>query len=126
MKREVIGYCPICQSDLQVTKLKCEHCSTEIHGEFYLSKFNYLSKEHLFFIEMFIKNQGNIKAIEKEMGISYPTVKKNLDEVLVALGYSEFKEETTGKEFARSEIIERLRNKEITAEEAEKLLRKAK
>ena len=63
---QVIGECPICHSDLIVTKLGCTHCGTELSGKFILSKFNYLTKEHLYFIEVFIKNRGNIKQIEKE------------------------------------------------------------
>lgn len=115
----VIGECPICKSDLKVTKLSCRSCGTEISGNFKLSKFNYLSKDHLYFIEVFIKNRGNIKQIEKELGISYPTVKKNLDEVIVSLGYEVNPEEKTNKE----EIFKKLEKGEITALEAAKLLK---
>lgn len=115
----VIGECPICHSDLKVTKLECVKCHTEISGDFTLSKFNYLSKEHLFFIEVFIKNKGNIKAIEKELGISYPTVKKNLDEVIVHLGYEVSKEDQIKKE----DIFKKLEQGEITPQEAAKLLK---
>ena len=97
----VIGECPVCKSDLKVTKLSCTNCSTEITGDFTLSKFNYLSKENLYFIEVFIKNRGNIKQIEKELGISYPTVKKNLDEVIVSLGYQPNEED----KIKRSDIL---------------------
>ena len=115
----VIGECPVCKSDLKVTKLSCTNCSTEITGDFQLSKFNYLSKEHLYFIEVFIKNRGNIKQIEKELGISYPTVKRNLDEVIVSLGYEVSPEEKANKE----EIFKKLENGEITASEAAKLMK---
>ncbi len=115
----VIGECPICHSDLKVTKLECVKCHTEIGGSFTLSKFNYLSKEHLYFIEVFIKNKGNIKQIEKELGISYPTVKKNLDEVIVHLGYEVSQEDKIKKE----EIFRKLEKGEITPQEAAKLLK---
>lgn len=116
---KVLGECPICSSDLKVTKLSCDHCGTELTGNFQLSKFNYLSKEHLYFIEVFIKNKGNIKQIEKELGISYPTVKKNLDEVIVSLGYEVNDEDKANKE----EIFKKLEKGEITALEAAKLLK---
>jgi hypothetical protein len=116
---KVIGECPICQSELKVTKLKCSNCHTEISGDFTLSKFNYLSLEHLYFIEVFIKNKGNIKQIEKELGISYPTVKKNLDEVIVHLGYQVDEEEKIKKD----EIFMKLEKGEITPQEAAKLLK---
>jgi len=115
----VIGECPICQSDLKVTKLSCTRCGTEISGDFQLSKFNYLSKEHLYFIEVFIKNKGNIKQIEKELGISYPTVKKNLDEVIVSLGYEVSEEDKVKK----AEVFAKLEKGEISALEAAKLLK---
>jgi len=119
MNKNVIGECPICQHDLVVTKLQCTSCKTEISGEFNLSKFNYLPKENLYFIEVFIKNRGNIKHIEKELGISYPTVKKNLDDVIVALGYEVSDEEKASKE----EIFKKLEKGEITASEAAKLIK---
>ena len=116
---KVIGECPICNSDLRVTKLSCTRCGTEITGDFQLSKFNYLSKEHLYFIEVFIKNKGSIKQIEKELGISYPTVKKNLDEVIVSLGYEVDDQDKVQK----AEIFKKLEKGEITAQEAAKLLK---
>ena len=115
----VIGECPICKSDLKVTRLTCTNCSTEITGNFKLSKFNYLSKEHLYFIEVFIKNKGNIKQIEKELGISYPTVKKNLDEVIVSLGYKISDED----KIKRADVLEKLEKGELSASEAAKLLK---
>ena len=117
--RSVIGECPICKGELEVTKLKCNSCHTELSGQFKLSKFNYLSKEDLYFIEVFIKNRGNIKQIEKELGISYPTVKKNLDEVIVSLGYKVDDEE----EVKKDEVFKKLEKGEITAQEAAKLLK---
>ena len=119
MIKNVIGECPICQSDLVVTKLQCTNCNTEISGEFQLSKFNYLSKEHLYFIELFIKNRGNIKQLEKELGISYPTVKKNIDDVIVALGYEVSEEEKANKE----DIFKKIESGELTAKEAAKLIK---
>lgn len=86
-KNPVLTTCPVCQHDLHVVRLECDHCHTKIEGEFQFSKFNYLNAETLYFIEIFVKNRGNIKAVEKEMNISYPTVKKYLDEAIVSLGY---------------------------------------
>ena len=115
----VIGECPICNSDLTVTKLQCSNCHTELSGEFQLSKFNYMTKEDLYFIEVFIKNRGNIKQIEKELGISYPTVKKTLDEVIVSLGYEVSEEDKVKKD----EVFAKLEKGEISAKEAAKLIK---
>jgi len=119
MKKTVIGTCPVCTSKLKVARLHCHSCSTSIEGDFELDKFSYLSKEQKLFIEVFVKNRGNIKEIEKEMGISYPTVRRNLDQVIESLGYS-----TTPKPepIDKQGILERLDKGEITSEEALKLM----
>lgn len=130
----VISVCPVCKHDLKVTKLSCDHCDTVIEGSFTLSKFNYLETEKLYFIEVFVKNRGNIKAIEKELNISYPTVKKMLDDVIVGLGYSldqdqddfhEAKEAKADSE-SKTNILQKIASKEISVLEAVELLKKGK
>ena len=120
MKKTIIGKCPICDNDLYVKTLRCDKCDTEITGDFELSPFDYLTKEQIEFALVFIKNQGNIKAIEKQLDISYPTVKKNLDDLCTALGFGsvELNEEDVDREIVKQQ----LKNREITFEEAEKLL----
>ncbi len=122
MQKYVIGECPICNHDLFVTKLECSNCHTEISGKFQLSKFNYLSKEHLYFIELFIKNKGHIKKLEKELKVSYPTVKKMMNEVIEHLGYQVEDDDDHDDQKSRDEILEKLHKGEITSEEALKML----
>jgi len=110
-------------ADLVVTEIQSKAKDITIRGQFQLSKFDYLTKEQQYFIEVFIKNQGNIKQIEKELGISYPTVKKNLEDVSLALGYKVEKEKDDDR---RIEIFEKIRNGELTIEDAEVLLKKLK
>ncbi|MDX9808376.1 MAG: DUF2089 domain-containing protein [Acholeplasma sp.] len=110
-------------ADLVVTEIQSKKKDITVRGEFQLSKFDYLTKEQQYFIEVFIKNQGNIKQIEKELGISYPTVKKSLEEVTQALGY---KVEDSKDDEKRMEIFERIRRGELTIEEAEAQLKKLK
>lgn len=123
MKKEVIGFCPICNSKFQVSKLSCHHCHTSLEGSFELSKFDYLTVEQKYFAEIFIKNRGNIKEIEKELGISYPTVRKNLDTIILALGYS-LNNEDDDESASKKEILDKLNKGEISAEEAIELLNK--
>lgn len=135
-KHPVLTTCPVCKHELNVVKLHCEHCDTEVTGTFTLSKFNYLETEKLYFIEIFIKNRGNIKAIEKELNISYPTVKKMLDEVIVGLGYSvDFDEEEDIKEKENKKdlknqikqtILEQIEKGQMTVNEALEALKKNK
>lgn len=129
-KYPVMSECPVCQNDLEVTRLSCANCGTELQGSFTLSKFNYLDTEKLYFIEIFVKNRGNIKAIEKELGYSYPTIKKMLDDVIEELGYSsnnqeeEKQEETPG--LSKIDILDKIDKGELSVEEASKLLAKVK
>lgn len=130
----VLSTCPVCKKDLRVERLHCDHCHTSIEGSFTLSKFNYLETEKLYFIEVFIKNRGNIKMIEKELNLSYPTVKKMLDDVIIGLGYSVVDvdepiqkpvdvEEVKTKE-SKNSILDRIEKGELSVSEALDLLKK--
>lgn len=120
MTYKIITQCPVCSSKLNVTKLKCKKCDTVIENDFELSKFSYLTMEQLNFVEVFIKCRGNIKDVEKELGISYPTVRGKLEDLIASLGYTQSNE----KEDNRAEVIDKLEKGEITAEQALDLLRK--
>ena len=85
--KKVISRCPVCNCELTVARLKCDSCDTVIENSFRLSKFDYLSDEELYFTETFLRCRGNIKEVEKELGISYPTVRSKLNEVIKKLGY---------------------------------------
>lgn len=120
MGYRVLSRCPVCNSKLKITRLKCTNCGTVIENDFELSKFSYLSAEQLNFIEIFIKSRGSIKEVEKELGISYPTVRTKLDEVVAALGYTV----TRQKDLPSSkDILDMLEKGEITAEDAVNMLK---
>lgn len=122
MRKKILGVCPVCDSKLTVSQLKCFDCDTTIEGNFTLSKFDYLTTEQQNFALVFLKNAGNIKSIEKELNISYPTVKKNLDEVIKGLGFDEVIINKVTKP-PKEEILKMLRNEEIDFDEAEELLK---
>jgi len=82
----VIGSCPICSSQLSVVRLECGSCGTRLEGSFSLGRFQSLSPEQLDFLEVFIRARGSFKDVERELGISYPTVRSRLDAVIRALG----------------------------------------
>ncbi len=124
MKKEVIGKCPICEQRLKVTRLHCDSCQTTIEGRFELDKLSLLSVEQKKFVEVFVKNRGNIKEIEKDLGISYPTVRRHLDTVIEAMGYSvKAGEEEIERANERKDVLEKLSKGEITSEEALKKLK---
>lgn len=114
MRKEVIGKCPVCSKDLEVVRLSCSTCGTAVEGNFQLCKFCYLTKEQKDFAEIFIRNRGNIKEIEKDMGISYPTVKNKLENLIEALGYKS----DSRRDNYKKEVLDKLYNGEITANEA--------
>jgi len=133
MKKQIISTCPVCKHDLTISAVHCNHCDITISGQFTLSKFDYLKPEQLSFVETFIKTQGNIKAIEKEMGISYPTVKRILSEVIIALGYDTvmdydssyagYQAPPTSNSIVKSEILKKVAQKKMSVEEAIELLK---
>ena len=86
--RPIILKCPSCDGNLTVTSLGCPNCSISIDGEFALPQLLKLTRAQVDFIEVFIKNRGIIREVERELGVSYPTVRARLDEVIQALGYS--------------------------------------
>ncbi len=79
---KVITECPVCQKKLKITRLNCDKCDTTIESDFELSGIQQLNKEQLRFVETFIICRGNIKDVEKTLGISYPTVRARLDEII--------------------------------------------
>lgn len=119
------GKCPVCGHELLISRLSCNFCSTKLEGEFSTCKFCRLPAEQRRFIEVFIKCRGNIKDVEKELGISYPTVRNRLDSVVAALGYPVDNrievEETSEK---TQEILDALEKGEISATEATRRLKK--
>lgn len=120
MAYRILTQCPVCNSKLTVTKLTCKKCNTVIENDFELSKFSYLTMDQLNFAEVFIKCRGNIKDVERELGISYPTVRSKIEDLIVSLGYVPIKEKADNS----SEVIDKLEKGEITAEQALNLLKK--
>ena len=127
----VLGRCPVCGGELVVTRLHCPACETGIDGHFRLGRFQRLAPDQLAFVEVFVKNRGIIKEVEAELGISYPTVRARLDDALRAMGFpaggdddprpSPRQAQAQARE-ERRRILEDLREKRITAEEAARRL----
>jgi len=120
MGKEVLGKCPVCNSETIVTRISCDNCNTNIEGEFTLCKFCRLTSEQKKFVDTFVKCRGNIKEMEKELGVSYPTVKNRLEDAAAALGHKSQPVEEDGK---KKEVLEKLNSGEIGFEEAMELLK---
>jgi hypothetical protein len=116
MAREAMGKCPVCGSDTEVTKITCNNCDTTLEGHFHLCKFCKLTNDQRAFIDVFMKCRGNIKEVEKELGVSYPTVKNKLEDAAAALGHKVDPEPVVpGK---NKSILDKLNSGEISVEEA--------
>ncbi len=117
-----IQKCPACgASDFMLERLRCIECGTAVEGSFKAGKLGSLPAEHQDFIEVFVRCRGNIKDVEKVLGISYPTVRGRLDRAVHALGY-----ETHAVSNRKKEILKALERDEITPKEALKALEEGK
>jgi hypothetical protein len=121
-----ITQCPICQSNLEITKLYCRSCDTTIEGHFqHTSPFQQLTSEQLSFMVTFVHNEGKINRVGEELGMSYPTVRSRLHDLIRALGYEVGEEEEpTGSlpEEERRAILDALSEGTLSSEEALKRL----
>lgn len=112
--------CPICNGEITVTRIYCRDCDSTIEGRFSGGPFSDLTQVQLDFVEIFVRNEGKIKRMENEMGLSYPTIRNRLHEVIRAMGYEpgavEEDESLTDEE--RQSILEELDKGNISAEEA--------
>jgi hypothetical protein len=146
MARDVISTCPVCEGELLISRLHCRSCGTALEGEFGVGRFGRLSKEQLALLESFLRARGNLKEMERELGISYPTVRSRVDALVRALGLADGTDEDAepslddemqqGEESPhpatasetdlatqRRAILERLSRREIAADEAAAALR---
>jgi hypothetical protein len=119
----VIGKCPVCGDTLAVTRLHCRNCDSALEGQFGLGRFYQLSPQQLAFVETFIRCEGKLTRLQDELGISYPTARARLTDVIQALGYEvhEGPEPVSAEE--RKTILEQLASGEITSEHAVELLK---
>ena len=113
--------CPSCDHEMIITQLSCTNCDTAVVGHYPLSAFARLSDESLTFLENFIRNRGNVKEMEREMGQSYWTIRNRLDKVIAEMGFDVQPEEDALAE-RRKEILAQLSAGEIEVEEATKQL----
>lgn len=132
MAPDVIATCPVCTAELGVTRLHCRTCGTTIEGDFTVGRFGRLDREQMTLLESFLRSRGNLKDVERELGISYPTVRGRLDALLRTLGLGDAEasaaepiaddQETPARD-ERRRILERLARRELGAEEAAAALR---
>jgi hypothetical protein len=119
----IIGKCPVCGDRMHVTQLHCRTCDSTLEGQFSLGRFYQLPPEQLAFIETFIRCEGKLTRLQDELGISYPTARARLTDVIRALGYEVREEPTPPSSEERKGILQRLATGELQSDEAVELLR---
>src|SRR5512141_665534 len=121
-----ITQCPICQSDLEIMKLYCRTCDTTIEGHFqHTTPFQQLTAEQMSFMVTFVRNEGKINRVGEEVGMSYPTVRSRLHDLIRALGYEVGEEEestSTLPEEERRAVLNALSKADLSSDEALKRL----
>jgi len=118
--------CPICGGEVTVTRIYCQSCDTTIESRFVPGPFAQLNAEQLSFIETFVRCEGRLNRMETELGISYPTIRNRLLEVIRALGYEPGSDEGGGvSDEIRQRVLEDLDQGRISAEEAMRILQES-
>jgi hypothetical protein len=133
---DVISTCPICSGELAVTRLHCASCGTSLEGDFSVGRFGRLTREQLTLLESFLRSRGNLREMERELGISYPTVRSRVEALVRALGFGPRPDDDGADEpgaaaaasmplpgQSRDEILQALARHEISAEDAATAIR---
>ena len=118
-KKTMLHECPQCGGNLKVRELHCPSCHIRIQGNFepQKSRLLYLTRKELDFVELFIRVRGNIKEVEKALGVSYPTVRGLLESIIKNMGYTVQRDNKK-----RMEILDLLDSGEISVAKATELL----
>ncbi len=131
MPHDVISTCPVCSNELAVTRLQCRSCGTSLEGDFSVGRFGRLTRDQLTLLESFLRSRGNLREMERELGISYPTVRSRVEALVRALGFgpradADDADETTTEPAVgrtREEILEAVARHEMSAEDAAAAIR---
>lgn len=147
---EVDRTCPVCGGPMFISRLHCHQCGSALEGAFHLrgmpsgplpgaragaaraaraedeARFGRLARldaAQLDFVEAFLRCRGVIKNVEDMLGISYPTVKARLADVLNAMGFGPEEDLPDGdRRRERREILADLAAGRISTEDAHRLL----
>lgn len=111
--------CPVCGETMEVARLQCTRCGSELTGRFSPCRFCALEEKHLVFVETFLRCRGSIKEMEKELGVSYPTVKNMMEAALAALGLDgQGQAQAVKRKEEKADVLSRLSEGELTVEQA--------
>jgi hypothetical protein len=110
---------PVSGNELIVTRLESPQSGIVIEGQFSLGWIGRLTREQLDFVELLVKNRGNIQKLAQDLDIAYNTARSRLDEIVTALGGAPEGDGRAGRRL----VLDRLAAKEISVEEAMRMLK---
>jgi hypothetical protein len=122
MANRILNNCPVCGGQMIITRLGCEECGTAVTGKFDHGLFSNLNDEEIRFVELFVVCRGNIKEVEKRLGVSYPTVRGKLDGVVSKLEKNLSLGDSETRSMRRKEIIESIKRGDISPEDGAMLI----
>ncbi|MBX3096438.1 MAG: DUF2089 domain-containing protein [Fimbriimonadaceae bacterium] len=119
------GMCPVSGEPLIITELSNESGSIQIRGKFAMPNASQLNEEQQNLLESFLAARGNLSVLERHLGMSYPTLRNRVDDLIGALGLTPLKESkrATMDPDERQRILDALERGELTAEEAKSQLK---
>jgi hypothetical protein len=106
--------CPACGGEMHVCQMRCAACGTDVQGEYRLSWFARLTEEQLAFLETFIRCRGNLKDVGTAVGVSYPTARSRLDNLVDAMGRAR-EDEAAARRLA---LLEQVKDGALSVDEA--------
>ena len=110
--------CPVCAGALTVTRLHCRSCDTSVEGHFETGRIGRLRADQLQFVETFIRCEGKLNRMERELELSYPTLRSRLTEVISQMGFELGPEPAEISDKQRHRILDELASGEISSEQA--------
>jgi len=117
--------CPVCGERLALTRLSCEDCGTELSGAFGACDFCALGEEDRDILRVFLSSRGNMKDVERHLGVSYPTARSRFDALLGRLGLSAAHDEAPAAKPATDErlaVLEALARGDMDIDAAQDLI----
>ena len=111
--------CPVCGHHLAVTRLGCASCGSELAGIFSTCEFCALSDADNELLRVFLASRGNLREVERHLGVSYPTARLRFDRLLEKLGLAEEPEDTP---LTREQVLSEVASGALSPAEAARLL----
>lgn len=118
--------CPVCSERLITLRVGCPNCGTELSGHFTACRYCSLDAADARLLEVFLRGRGNLRDVQADLGVSYPTARQRLNDLLNRLGFGEpaTPAPTAAATATRdsADVLSRLAAGEISVDEAEAAL----